>query len=136
MSPEPSIEAEASPLPPKEARAKPAPRMQSRIDAVLDFYDRSGLSAKPIERTKKRQAAIGGRLKYDGCTVEHLTAAIEGAVRALEDDVLDHPRWTTDIGRITLDVEHVQAFIDYAVSGDPDVLSEMLAGEMPKEATA
>jgi hypothetical protein len=137
-------QAAASPLPPKEARsaishekearAKPALRMHAAIDGVFDFYDRSGLQPNRIKRTEKRRAAIGGRLKYDGCSVERLKAAIEGAVRAVQDDVLDHPRWTTDIGKIVVDREHVDAFVEYGVTGDPDVLSDMLLSEQPKEA--
>jgi hypothetical protein len=146
VSPEPSVEtsveptttkAKASPLPPEaEARAKPALSKQEEIAEIFEDYRvKTGLSAA-VRLTDQRAKACGGRLVRDHFTVDELKQANRGVARALEDDVLDYPRWTTEFYRVFMDSEHVQAFIDYDVTGDPDVLAEMLACEMPKAKAA
>jgi hypothetical protein len=160
MSPEPSIEPSVEPTTTTtqakqqartssvpvavalQARAKLAPA--AVVDEVVVDEDIAELfeewrhklrdGSPQVRLTKPRFEVMRWRLV--NFSIDELKTAIEGAAQALAADVLDYGHKDTELYRIVMDDEHARGWIAYAHDGDDVALTEMLASEMPKEATA
>jgi hypothetical protein len=125
---EPSIQAEPSALHP-EARPKAAPAKKPITDEDLEtvfehWRIRCRNGSPNIRFTRSRKNAVVGRLHYDNFTVADLKQAIDGAAAAIQAEELDYEHHWTELYKICVDSEHVNAWIEYEQTGDYYPLSE------------
>jgi hypothetical protein len=140
---ETSLHAEALPLPPEaEARSTTAPETEARPKAALDVQEQiadvfedwriKARRSTRVQLTDARAKAVGGRIVRDRFTVDQLKLANDGVAAAIQAGELDYEHWWTEFYRVFMDREHVQAWIEYGLTGDYYVLSELFLTEQSK----
>ena len=128
------LQAEALPLPPEEARPSAALSLNELHAIFFRWRDRCRQGSRQIQLTEQREKALRSRRSRDGFTVDELNEAIDGAAAAIEADELDHEHHWTELYRIMVDAEHVNAWITYHRTGDYYVIQEALLTEQPRTA--
>jgi hypothetical protein len=136
----PSLPPQPAPPQLKEARPEAAPAETKRLtESELAWLFRHWRAtcrpnSERVTLTDQRAKALRSRASRDSVTFEELKQAIDGAAQALDNQELDYEHHDTELYRIAIDREHVNAWIAYRQTGDYTHIQEMLLAEHPRQA--